>query len=185
MAEPSIADQLRALRAGDDKGTGAIARGVTAGAEAKIRELLGVMHGKDPAEAAKAAGVLLELEMPAFPSVLGAVRTEPVPGLVWDIQLLGDIVFDARRRVVEKLDGLSEDKRDVPVGDGPAPSDEKPLPRRVCDEAYLILRRLLSSEPEEALYLNSRLFLKLSIEQKDQEIFFAKRERRFTRFDES
>ena len=32
----------------------------------------------------------------------------------------------------------------------------------MCDEAYLIERRLLSSEPEEALYLNARLFLKLA-----------------------
>ncbi|MEO5619070.1 MAG: hypothetical protein ABIS67_14975, partial [Candidatus Eisenbacteria bacterium] len=118
------------------------------------------------------------------PAVLAGVAPEPLDALVWDIHLLGDMVLGARARLLEKLDALSEDQRNVPVGDGPSPRDEKPQPRRVCDEAYLIVRRLMSNEPEEALYLNSRLFLNLSNEQRDQEIFFAKRERRFTRFDE-
>lgn len=185
MAEPSIAQQLKALRAGDDKAARALARSITAAGEAKLRELIAVLHGSDKTETGKAAGVLLEAELPAFPAVIEGLQAEPLDGLIWDIQLLGDLVLGARARLIEKLDALSEDQRDVPVGDGPSPRDEKPLPRRVCDEAYLILRRLVAHEPEDAGYLNSRLFLKLSIEQKDQEIFFAKRERRFTRFDES
>jgi len=184
MAEPTVADQLKGLKPGDDKGAAAMARAITTGAEGKIRELLAVIHGKDRAEAGKAAGVLLELELAAFAPALAGIQPEPVEGLVWDLRLLGDLVAGARAGLVEKLDALFEDKRDVPVGEGPAPRDEKPLPRRVCDEAYLIERRLLSGEPEEALYLNSRLFLKLSNEKKDSEIFFAQRERRFTRFDQ-
>jgi len=182
MAEPSIAQQVKALRAGDDKGAQAVARAVTAGADAKIRDLLAVVHGDDKTEAGKAAGVVLELDLPAFPTVLAGVKPEPLDPLIWDVQLAADLVLSARAQLLEKLDALLEDKRDVPMGDGPAPRDEKPLPRRVCDEAYLLERKLISSEPEEALYLNSRLYLKLSVEKRDQEIFFAKRRRRFTPF---
>ena len=184
MAEPSIIDQLKALRAGDDAAARALAGRVTAPCAARIRDLLAVLHGTDKAEAAKAAGVLLEIELPAFSPVLAGVSPEPLEALVWDIQLLGDLVLGARAQLLAKLDGLLEDQRDVPMGDGPSPADEKPLPRRVCDEAYLLLRRLLARESEDAQYLNSRLYLGLSLEKRNSEIFFAKRERRFTRFDE-
>lgn len=141
MAEPSIAEQLKALRAGDDKAAGTLARAVTAVGDAKIRDLLAVLHGADKTEAGKAAGVLLEIDLPALPAVLAGVSPEPLDPLIWDIQLAADLVLSAR------------------------------MP-------------LIANEPEEAQYLNSRLFLNLSNEKKDQEIFFAKRERRFTRFDE-
>ncbi|MEO5617875.1 MAG: hypothetical protein ABIS67_08885, partial [Candidatus Eisenbacteria bacterium] len=65
MTEPSMADQLKALRAGDDQSARALARALTAGGDAKLRDLLAVLHGSDKAEAGKAAGVLLEVELPA------------------------------------------------------------------------------------------------------------------------
>ena len=49
--------------------------------------------------------------------------------------------------------------------------EEKPIPRRVCDEAYLMLRKLLSyKEDEESLMTNERLFLRMTNEEKDKEI---------------
>jgi hypothetical protein len=185
MPEPTIREQLKALPAGKDAAVQAMARSIGQPVDQKAAELLQVLHGEDLDLAVKAAGVLLELDARAFAAVLQGTKPDPIPAAVWDLQLLADIVLALRARLVKVLDERLGDKRDVPMKDDPRLVDEKPLPRRVCDEAYLMLRRLLSAEAEEPLYINSRLFLKLTIADRDAEIFFAKRERRFTNFSES
>ncbi|HQJ45742.1 MAG TPA: hypothetical protein PK195_03815, partial [Ignavibacteriaceae bacterium] len=49
--------------------------------------------------------------------------------------------------------------------------EEQPVPRRVCDEGYLMLRRLTAfKETEEELMINEKLFLNMTDDQKDKEI---------------
>ena len=68
----------------------------------------------------------------------------------------------------------------------PEEVEEKPAPRRICDEAYLMYRRLLNTrESEEDYLVNRRIFLKQTDDDKDREIFFARKSRRFHDYMES
>ena len=59
--------------------------------------------------------------------------------------------------------------------------EEAPAARRVCDEAYLQLRRLLNPrESVERYHLNASAFLQLSTEEKENEIRKARKSRMFS-----
>lgn len=182
MAEPSLKEQLMALPKGDDRAVDALARNFGRSVDQKTEELVEILKGEDAALADRAAAVLMALDARALPALGKATRPDPLAAGLWELELLSDLVLASRGSVVALLDGRLEDKRDVPMAGKSPGMEEGPLPRRACDAAYLMLRRLLSAENADAQFLNSRLFLKLSIEKRDSEIFFAKRERRFTDF---
>jgi len=147
-----------------------------------VRQLIAVLHGKDEAESRKAAGVLLQLGPVAFDDLAKSVKKDDPSQAVWDAQVLGDMVLESRTQLVAVLDGMMDDTRDHPMPDYPG-LEEKHPPRRVCDEAYLLERRLLNTvEPEDLGYSNGRAFLALPIAQRDAEIANAKRARVFTNF---
>ncbi len=75
------------------------------------------------------------------------------------------------RRVVERLTGLFDNKSNVPLPVPQRPVEEKELPSRVCDEAYLLIRRLTKSdEPEIVHEMTRREFLRDEAANRDAEI---------------
>ena len=82
-----------------------------------------------------------------------------------------DLQLSLRQRIVAALDPLLEDREIVPAPDVPGPIEEVPPPCRICDEAYLALRRLLAHDEDEmAQERNAHEFLALEDEAKDAEI---------------
>jgi hypothetical protein len=75
-----------------------------------------------------------------------------------------------------------EDRRQAPPQQADAAMEEQPPPIRVCDEAYLQLRRLLNIEEGDPQYfLNARAFLNLGNAEKDAEIHRARKSRGWSR----
>ena len=168
-----LRDRLRALRPADDAGIAALARDLTRKALTDARALLELTRTGTEHERAVGEQVFGRLGAVGLLPLLDRTREAPPHeprALVWDVQTLVDLQLDTRSRLIPLLNGALRDTRPIPPPDLPAWVEEPPIPRRVCDEAYLALRRLLAFEPEEDADLEADLFLNLSDEERDAEI---------------
>ncbi len=90
-------------------------------------------------------------------------------------------MLSLRQRVIAALEPLLEDRTPVPQPDLPFETEELPPPRRVCDEAYLALRKLLAGEEDERTgEQNAYEFLAREEEERDVEIRRARTSRTWT-----
>ena len=83
--------------------------------------------------------------------------------------------IETRERIVSFLVPLLEDQEKI-VEDTPESVMEGDPPiKRVCDEAYIQLRKLLNTtETEDSYLLNESIYLQLDFEERDEEIMAAK-----------
>ena len=89
---------------------------------------------------------------------------------VWEMKLAVDIHLANRSRIVKIIDEMLEDTTVVEPGVSLVHVEEPPVPKRVCDEAYLIMRTLFALEDEETKLANTDVFLDMSDEERDAEI---------------
>jgi len=186
MPEFDVVQAVKALSRNDSAGMEALARRITQGSHADLGKVVGLLHSGGEEDKIKAGGVLIAAGLPAYPSLVEGLKPDDPADLVWDLDLLCSLAMQSRQELTSRLEKLFDDKRPRPFPKPPEEVEEKPAPRRICDEAYLMYRRLLNTrESEEGYLVNRRIFLKQSDEDKDREIFFARKSRRFHDFMES
>ena len=133
--------------------------------------------------APQARQVLGELEDVALVPVISQGDPAAVQEVVWALRTMGAQTAELERKIVKYIDAHLGDARKMPVRTDLGPMEEKPPVVRVCDEAYLQMRRLLNVEESTQQYLaNSRAFLNLPEDQKNEEIHKAKESRAWTRW---
>lgn len=179
--EPTLIETLRQIDADDQARLDSLAEAVRLQGDRQARELISLAHGRDTALARKAFGVVLDLGPLAFHPLLDSLDPDKPALAVLELRHAVELAQTDRARLAATLDKLMDDKTPVPLPPQPANSEEKPAPRRLGDEAYLLLRRLLS--PQESLddhLLNARLFLDMEESQRDREIAKARESKRFT-----
>jgi len=97
----------------------------------------------DPDLSAAAFSFLLQAEDLALVPVLEQpVRDEP-QSVSQAMRLLTGAELNLRRRIVAQIDRWLDDKRPVPQKPMVIPVEERVRPRRVCDEAYVTMRKLV------------------------------------------
>ena len=186
MPEFDVVQAVQALKRNDSAGMQALARKIMQGSRADLAKVVTLLHSGSEDDKIKAGGVLIEAGLPAFPSLLDSLPQDRPEDLVWDLDLLADLAIQARQELTSRLEKMFADKRPRPMPKPPEEVEEKPIPRRVCDDAYLLYRRLLNTnETEDSYLVNKRLFLKQTDADKDREIFFAKKSRHFHDYAES
>jgi hypothetical protein len=91
---------------------------------------------------------------------------------VWTVTAAAAAAVALRARVAERVRALLNDRRLVPPVEPADPRVEEPLrPRRVCDEAYGVLRELLETgESRPALVMDRWAFFRLAETERDAEI---------------
>ena len=135
-----------------------------------LRELVELYGSKDSALSINAAAVLIDLNEMATVPLLDNLSSEPEK-LVWEMQQTVEAQLGVRERLVTQLKGMLKDTSPVLAGDlDLALEEQPPAPRRVCDEAYLMLRRLVSFESDAQLLNNTAGFFDLTFEERDEEI---------------
>ena len=135
------------------------------------REVVGLGHSENEDIRATASALLLSLGNLVLLPLLDSVATDIPEDYVWDMQTATQLHLDGRARIVEALAKMLADTRPVTVGLPFALTEEKPVPRRVCDEAYLLLRKLLAfEENEEDRMFNEQAFLEMEDKERDSEI---------------
>lgn len=155
----------------DDKAFKRVAKAMVEESYETLRRIAEIRHSKDENDSGKARSMILEIGDLALTPLLESLKPENPEQYVWDMKSLVNIQIENRLKIAKILGEMLDDKRLLQIPEVPMGVEEKPPPRRVCDEAYLMLRRLLAfEEAEDEQFLNSVIFLDMSDEEKDAEI---------------
>lgn len=161
---------VKKLDTENDKQIDSLAAGMKQEAWQKTRDVVGLLHGADPNDSKRARALVLSTGSLALSPLLDSLPSDNPDKLVWDLQASLDMHFGNQALIVSRLQEMLQDKRPLTLPVYPPHVEEKPVPRRVCDEAYLMLRKLLSGEDAEAEMLNSREFINGMSDPKRDEI---------------
>jgi len=152
--------------------------------EARIsaRTLVDLWHGPDEDLADRALRILVDLEeLAVIPLAERAVEFEPTDR-VEALQIAIEAEVALRQRVAAALEAMLDDLRPLPPRPRLAPTEVRPPPRRVCDEAYLQMRRLVHyGEDELEAMVAGDAFLNLPEDQRDAAIARARRSETWNR----
>ena len=133
-----------------------------------------MLMSSDPRAAENAAHFLDKMDELAIVPLLETPDLPTVFQRVWMMSAVVDIHTELRSKIESRLEKLLLDKSSIPWQSDPG-IEETPIPTRVCDEAYLMMRRMLFTNEEQTKYhLNSKAFRLLTNEEKDSEIAKAK-----------
>jgi hypothetical protein len=171
MIEKSLSQRLAETKVDDVQKIDSLAAEIRDKSSAQPAEVVRLAHSDSVDLQATASAVLQNLGPMAIPALLQALRESSPEDCVWDFQTAARLHLESRTQLVAALEKRLTDKRPIQIGDPFAVRDEEPAPRRVCDEAFSVLRRLLASkESAPEITEQDRLFLELSESARDQEI---------------
>jgi hypothetical protein len=140
-------------------------------------------------DADKALFVLQRLGPAAYPALMQDIDTVTPEDRIFILEDQVERHVQQRRELAAKLIVSLDDKRLLQVGSAsPAPAslEQPPPPSRVCDRAYLLLRRLVNNqEDEEQGAREAWQFLRLEDAQKDAAIGKARVSREWQTFFEA
>ena len=110
-----------------------------------IPRLAASLWAKADAElSANALAFLSEIgDLAVVPVLEGPLRDDP-KAAVQALNLMADAELALRQKVIQRVNQLLDDKRPIPPRAQLGPKPDEPIhPRRVCDEAYVAMRRLV------------------------------------------
>ena len=138
------------------------------------------LQGSD-SDKEKALEIIPELEELTLYPLLQAARETPPFMMPQVMSLSLEIQLNNRKKIIALLNDMLQNQTEIPKLSPEEPTEEELPPRRVCDEAYLLMRRLLNFSESEVNYeLNASDFLQLSENEKDSEILKAQNAKTWT-----
>lgn len=171
--DTSLYSAIESLSPNDNKKVDSLVEAIRGRAWEQTRQVVGMTNQKNLEEQAvqNARLVILSLGDVALTPLLDSLDASSPDKLVWALQSAVGFHREDQARIVKQLNQLLGDKRWLtPREQGPF-TEEKSPGRRVCDEAYLMMRRLLAIEDEESDMVNARIFLYSMTEpERDREI---------------
>ncbi|HRN25156.1 MAG: hypothetical protein IT276_02700 [Ignavibacteriaceae bacterium] len=171
MESTTIASSLKKVDVNDYKKLDSLSEEIILRSRKDGRELVNILHSSDAIERKKAANLILALGDLAVIPMLDSLDTENPENYAWEMDAIVTSYLEDRNKIVNKINSMLSDKRLMKTPELMGVSEEQPIPRRVCDEAYLLLRKILAfKDDEEELMTNERLFLGMSDGEKDEEI---------------
>lgn len=171
MENLNLAMQLKKVDVDDYKKLDSISEEIILRSRKDGRELVNILHSSDAIERKKAANLILGLGDLVIIPMLDSLDNENPDNYAWEMDAIVTSHLEDRNKIVSKINSMLLDKRLMKTPKLMGVSEEQPTPRRVCDEAYLMLRKILAfKDDEEELMTNERFFLGMSNEEKDEEI---------------
>ncbi len=170
-----IETAITELDPNDDDELNEIARVIQEVSWENPRKVVDILHSDNEEDSKRAALVLMNIGDLAMAPLLESIDRGNPESLVWDMEMAVKIQLENRNRIVRILDQMLVDKRVLKEPEPPLQVEGIPPSRRVCDQAYLMMRSLFAiQEDEEELLTNTDVFLDMSDEQRDTEIDRAK-----------
>lgn len=167
MNRERLLEQLRPL---DDAKVGALAVSLAASSRAAPAAAVEIALGADETASIKARRLLLQMGDPAIVPLVEAPDPPDVERRMFLINAAVESELALRRKVLARLDKLLDDKTPLPVT-ARGPSEVKAPKRRVCDNAYLLMRRMVHlGEPVTDAAVQANIFLNAPDDFKDAEI---------------
>ena len=177
MTNIQLIEALRRLNPNQPDAMDALADRVVTESRLPARSAVALLVDPDPKMSESAASLLSRIgDLAAVPLLESSDPPDPLQR-VWKMQTIVDVHLELRAKIVPLLDKMLADKTQVPWRKMPR-VEEAPVSSRICDEAYVLMRRLMNLHEDRAEYLaNARAFLRLTNEEKDAEILKAKESR--------
>lgn len=182
MKRDDVVEGVRELKANDPKGDTDFLRALVEESREGPRALVEMWVSK-ALTGDRAMALIPGLEELAVGPLVEAPSAK-VDGFnrVWAMRTAVEAHEGSRAKLIGRLMKLLDDVEPLPVVKIPN-SEEQPVPRRVCDEAYLALRRVMKFEEGKIDgTLEGRAFLDMGAKERDGEIQKVKKSRTFTRF---
>lgn len=171
MENKNISSLLKEIKLTDNKKMDSLSKDISEESRKDAVELVKILHSDKEEESQKAAMVLMSIGDLAFNPLLESLDTKNEDNFVWETDVLVSVILNNRNKMTSVLNSMLLDKRKLNDPEPQALMEEQPVPRRVCDEGYLMLRRLTAfKETEEELMINEKIFLNMTDDQKDKEI---------------
>jgi hypothetical protein len=156
LASPGKAEALGAKLLREARGPGATVAAVWQSGDAAARQ--------------NARTVLNEMEEAAIPPLLSANGNLAADDQVWRMTMVVDTLADLRKNAAALLDRQLMNRQAAPRASMPG-AEESEASRRVCDEAYIQMSRLMAVDPKsEAFLLRMRQFRRMPEAGRDAEI---------------
>ena len=182
MDRNELNSQLRRLDTNDEQGLEKISNHILLEIRTPLEDVVHIWSLPDKKMSAKAAFLIDELKELAVDPLLKIDTSKDIKKNIWRITTIVEVELALRTRIAAHLDTLLDDHTLVPMPDMGS-IEEPPPPRRVCDEAYVLIRQLLNmSESREQQLMNIEEFLNLPKKEKDSEIAKIKKSKKWTEF---
>jgi hypothetical protein len=171
VGDGDLIRELRALDVDDPHALDRLVERIRAESLKAPKEAVSLWLTGDESDSERASDMISELEELVLTPLLHVCgESEPIQQ-IHIMAMAVDIQLALREKMVVRLDRLLDDRTPLPEPELPESIEEEPFQVRVCDEAYLLMRKLLKFSENEVNYeLNSDEFMDLSEEEKDAEI---------------
>jgi hypothetical protein len=154
MTLKSLSDAL----GGDNPQIEALAKSLREDAKATPEAAVELLLGSDDVVASHARLLLVDLEALAIAPLVEASPTLPQQRAAL-IQQAVVAELALRRKVIARIDALLDDRTPIPIRVSRL-AEQRPPPRRVCDEAYLLMRQMVHfGEPPLEAAVEADVFL--------------------------
>ncbi len=175
-----IEAEIRELNPDDPKQVDSLKQMIQERGWKQTRKIVELLHGEDEELSQNAMGMLMELGDLSLTPLLEASEEASPEACVRDLKLVVESQLDNRNRIARILEAMLTDKTVLPPKMLPIGVEEVPPIRRVCDEAYLMMRLLFAIEGEEKQFDHKDAFLDLTDDQRDIEIERARKTKKWT-----
>jgi len=171
METKTLESQLKEIKLSDNKKLDSLSKAIYEESLKDANELVRILHSGKEDESKKASMVLMSIGDLAVTPMLESLDTKNADNYTWEMDVILSQYLQNRNRITIVLNSMLLDKRQLKGPDLQGFVEETPVPRRVCDEAYIMLRRLTAfKENEEDLMMNEKVFLDMTDDLKDKEI---------------
>jgi hypothetical protein len=175
-----IEAEIRELNPDDPKQVDSLKQMIQERGWKQTRKIVELLHSEDEKMSQNAMGMLMELGDLSLTPLLEASEEASPEARVRDLKLVVESQLDNRNRIARILEAMLTDKTVLPPKILPIGVEEVPPTRRVCDEAYLMMRLLFAVEDEEKQFDHKDAFLDLTDDQRDIEIERARKTKKWT-----
>lgn len=182
MNEPEIIEQIHALNTDDPVAVEQLSETIRKESKKTPEAVISLWTTGSAEDVEKAIAIMLELEDLVLTPLLDNFDNCNPQQRLQSISLAVDIQLSIRKTIVQKLNQLLDDVSLIPVEEIPGSvQEESPIPMRICDEAYLLMRQLLKMDEKEVDFeLNSSEFIELPTDMRNIEIQRARKSEAWT-----
>ena len=180
MTSNEVVDTLRRADPARESVIDRLAKDIEQQARGPVRAAVGMINEPDPRSSGNATKLLSNLGDLAMDPLLDAPPPRDVSVKLWSMQALVAAHLDLREKLVARLNAMLDDKTRISWG-RIGPTEQVRPDTRVCDEAYIQMRRILNTGEGKSDWVQERKsFFAMSDQAKDAEILRARRSRSWT-----
>ena len=182
MKEPEVIEQIQALNTEDQLAVERLVETMRNESKKTPEAVISLWTTGSAEDVEKAITIMLKLEDLVLTPLLDNFDNCNPQQRLQSISLAVDTQLSIRKIIVQKLNQLLDDVRLITIEEIPRfVEEEAPIPMRICDEAYLLMRRLLKIDEKEVDFaMNSSEFIELPTDMRNVEIQRARNSEAWT-----